>query len=146
MRLSQYILKRNGVPLGHRSSLRNNLHRSLSAGTNTEFWRHWNPIWGYYLWKGVYVPAQPWVSKSISLLISFAVSGALHDLAIGLATGNWQVFFSIWFLFMGFFLLLSRKWDVTYSQFPFLIRMGINLVSLSGCFLAAGLLNRNIFT
>lgn len=92
------------------------------------------------------MPAQRWVSKSISLLISFAVSGALHDLAIGLATGNWQVFFSIWFLFMGFFLLLSRKWDVTYSQFPFLIRMGINLVSLSGCFLAAGLLNRNIFT
>ncbi|HIF38223.1 MAG TPA: acyltransferase [Gemmatimonadetes bacterium] len=92
LNLSDYILKRNGVPIGHNRSLLNNLKRSSGASTNADFWRHWNPIWGYYLGKGVYVPLQRWVPKSVALLIAFAISGALHDLAIGLVK-NWQCFF-----------------------------------------------------
>jgi hypothetical protein len=144
LNLSDYILKRNGVPIGHNRSLWNNLNRSLGASTNADFWRHWNPIWGYYLGKGVYVPLQRWVPKSVSLLVAFAISGALHDLAIGLVK-NWQCFFTIWFILMGIFLLLSKKLQISYSEFPFYTRMGINILSLSACFLAAWVFNKNIF-
>src|SRR3546814_6624257 len=38
--LSQYILRRNGVPAGARGSLRNMFQRSLGASTFAGFWRH----------------------------------------------------------------------------------------------------------
>lgn len=49
MKLSEYIKKRNGVPIGHSKSLQDNLQRSLGAKNFSTFWHFWNPIFGYYL-------------------------------------------------------------------------------------------------
>ena len=54
--LAQYVLRRNGVPLGAPHSLQNMLYRSFGAGTYAGFWQYWNPIWGYGLGKYVYAP------------------------------------------------------------------------------------------
>jgi hypothetical protein len=58
MNLSEYVEKRNGVPIGHPSSLRNNLHRSLGAKNFSVFWNFWNPIFGYYLGTKVFKPLK----------------------------------------------------------------------------------------
>ena len=87
--LSQYVSRRNGVPLGHKSSLPNNLSRALGAESSATFWQHWNPIWSYYLWRFVYSPVSGRSPRLVALILAFAVSAALHDLAIGLAGKGW---------------------------------------------------------
>ena len=47
MTLGDYVNYRNGVPMGHPGSLKNNLRNSFGAPNNAGFWKHWNPIWGY---------------------------------------------------------------------------------------------------
>ncbi len=62
MKLSEYVKKRNGVPIGHPNSLRNNLQRSLGANNFSTFWNFWNPIFGYY-YRNKNIPT---IKKNIS--------------------------------------------------------------------------------
>ena len=133
MTLSEYVLKRNGVPLGAKGSLPNNLRYALGAGNNSDFWKHWNPIWGYYLAKFIYLPLGQRVPNWLSTLTSFAVSGALHDLAVGLFGIAWQSLFTWWFLVMGLFLVGSRRLRIEYGELPFLLRAGVNIASPAAC-------------
>ena len=133
MTLGEYVLKRNGVPLGAKGSLPNNLRNSFGAGTNADFWRHWNPIWGYYLAKFIYLPLGNYVPRSLAILASFAVSGALHDLAVGLLGIAWQGFFTAWFLVMGLFLIVSKALQIDFSGLPFAFRALVNFASPAAC-------------
>ena len=58
MNLSEHVKKRNGVPVGHSNSVRNNLYRSLGAKNFSAFWNFWNPIFGYYLGVKVFKPLK----------------------------------------------------------------------------------------
>ncbi len=132
--LSRYVQRRNGVPLGHRQSLPNNLQRAFGAGSSAQFWQHWNPIWSYYLWRYIYSPANRWLPRSIAVIIAFAVSGALHDLAIGLVGKGWQSFFTLWFVVMGLFLLQTEYFKLSYKHLPWSLRASINMLSIALCF------------
>jgi len=134
MTLGEYVLMRNGVPLGAKGSLPNNLRNSLGAGSNADFWRHWNPIWGYYLAKLVYLPLNRLVPQWVSTLAAFAVSGALHDLAVGLLGIAWQGFFTGWFLVMGMFLVFSKAFDISYAELSLWQRVAVNVSSPALCF------------
>lgn len=81
MSLRDYVQYRNGVPLGASGSLQNMLVRSLGAGTFAKFWQYWNPIWGYALGCYVYEPLKQFLPSSVSLILTFIISGAAHDLA-----------------------------------------------------------------
>ena len=83
--LSEYVRRRNGVAMGAPGSLSNMLARSLGAGSFGEFWRYWNPIWGYGLGKYVFAPLKKALPPALALVATFVVSGALHDLATMLA-------------------------------------------------------------
>jgi len=143
MTLSEYVLKRNGVPLGAKGSLPNNLRNALGAGNNADFWKYWNPIWGYYLAKFIYIPLGRHVPKWLATLASFAVSGALHDLAVGLLGIAWQSLFTCWFLVMGLFLIGARGLRIEYGQLPFLLRVGVNIATPVVC-LGVTLLLRSV--
>lgn len=56
MNLSEYIKKKNGVPIGHPKSLPNNLKRAIGAKNFATFWNNWNPIFGYYLDIKIFKP------------------------------------------------------------------------------------------
>lgn len=79
--LSDYVRRRNGAPLGASGSLQNMLYRSFGAGTFAKFWQYWNPIWGYALGRYVYAPMHRYIPASLALILTFTVSGAIHDLA-----------------------------------------------------------------
>ena len=74
------------------------------------------------------------------LIATFAVSGALHDLALGLMGLGWGNFLTIWFIVMGVYMNLSKFLDLHYTQFSFFIRAVINTSSIAFCFFLATLL------
>jgi D-alanyl-lipoteichoic acid acyltransferase DltB (MBOAT superfamily) len=139
MTLSEYVLKRNGVPLGAKASLLKNLQNSVGAENNIFFWKYWNPIWGFYLSKYIYFPLNGYLPKTISSIVTFGISGAFHDLAIGLLGLGWQNFFTIWFVMMGVFMNISKFLNISYSGFSFFIRAVINISSIAICFFLATL-------
>jgi len=124
--LSQYVKKRNGVPLGASHSMRNMLSRSFGAKSFPIFWQYWNPIWSYYLSRNVMRPLASFLPISLSILITFLVSGALHDLAVSVVKWNIIVFFTPWFGLMGLMVIASQKAGTSYGHLAWFIRASIN--------------------
>jgi len=124
--LAQYVRRRNGVPLGSPGSLRNMLYRSLGAGTFAEFWRYWNPVWGYYLGRYVHAPLKRWLPPAMSLVTTFAVSGAFHDVAASAVTGKTVFILTPWFFIMGVGVVAGQALQLNYSRFAWPVRALIN--------------------
>ena len=137
MNLSDYVKRRNGVPLGNSDSLRNMLNRSLGAGKFSIFWQYWNPIWGYYLGKYIFKPLKFIFSPALSLIITFVVCGFIHDLAIMLLKWKFTLLLTPWFLFMGLSVIISDYTKIDYSKFPWIARAASNIVIILGCLLIA---------
>ena len=131
--LSAYVKQRNGVPLGASGSLQNMLVRSFGAGTFAKFWQYWNPIWGYALGRYVYAPLNRFLPASVSLILTFTISGAIHDVATMLVRGAPAFLFTPWFSLMGVVVVLGRLLNLDYSAHPFLVRVTINLSLIVTC-------------
>ena len=132
--LAQYILRRNGVPLGDPRSLRNMLYRSFGAGTFAGFWQYWNPIWGYGLGKYVYAPLQRGLPSWLALILTFVVSGGLHDLVIMALRRSVAFIFIPWFFLLGVGVVAGRALGMDFSNQAWNIRAGINLIYIITCF------------
>lgn len=135
MRLSQYVAKRNGVPFGSNRSLPNMLYRSLGAGSFARFWQYWNPIWGYYLGKHVFKPLRQYVPASLAVLLTFGVSGLVHDGVIMAVRQELALIFTPWFLLMALWLLISEAIGLRYDGLPWITRVAINILII-GVFFA----------
>lgn len=125
--LSRYVEWRTGVPLGARGSLVGMLRRSLGAGTFAGFWRHWNPIWGYYLSRHVNTPLRRLVPAAPALVVTFLVSGAIHDLAVSLVTGSATFLFVPWFGALGIGVVVTSSVGLDFGSHPWLVRAGVNV-------------------
>ncbi len=132
--LSQYVKKRNGVALGAPESMSNMLKRSLGAGSFHGFWRNWNPIWGYYLSRNVMKPLCQFTPLWLATILTFAVSGALHDVAVSLLKGQVFLFFTPWFVCMSSVVLLSHKWPLNYAHYSLNTRALINGSIIAVCY------------
>jgi hypothetical protein len=133
LNLSDYVKRRNGVPLGHSDSLRNMLSRSLGAGKFSIFWQYWNPIWGFYLGKYIFKPLKLMFPQALSLLITFVVCGFIHDLAIMSLKWEFTLLLTPWFLFMGLSVIISDYAKIDYSKFSWIVRAVINRTNISCC-------------
>src|SRR3546814_317806 len=131
--LSQYILRRNGVPAGARGSLRNMFQRSLGASTFAGFWRHWNPVFGYALGRYVFAPLKLAVPSALALVATFVVCGAIHDLVAMAVRGAPAFLFTPWFFFLGIGVLLGRAAGLNFSGRPWLARAAVNVAYVSAC-------------
>lgn len=132
--LRQYVRRRNGVPLGHRDSMRNMLARSFGAGTLAGFWRHWNPIWSYGLGRFVFAPLHRLLPFNIALVGTFAVSGLIHDAVIMMLRGEPMLLFAPWFTIVACGIVAGTLpgWD--FSQLRWSLRAAIH-----ACWLAVTL-------
>mgnify|MGYP003626388262 CR=1 FL=1 len=131
--LSEYVKKRNGVALGASGSMTNMLKRSLGASSFYVFWQYWNPIWGYYLARKVMKPLSDLFPIWLAITLTFAVSGALHDLAITLVKWELTFFFTPWFSLMSFMVLVTKKFGISYREHHWLIRAFINISFIALC-------------
>ncbi|MBN1965921.1 MAG: acyltransferase [Anaerolineae bacterium] len=141
--LAQYVQHRNGVPLGAPDSLKNMLVRSLGARSFAEFWRYWNPIWGYALGRYVYAPFRSILLTALAVLLTFAVSGGIHDLVATLVRRSGVFLFTPWFLLMGAGVVVGHGLRIDYAERAWATRVVINLAYVLGC-LAITLLARQI--
>jgi len=135
--LRQYVKRRNGVPLGAAGSLSNMLHRSFGAGSFSGFWRYWNPIWGYYLGTLFFSPLKKWFPTSIALIITFIISGAIHDLAVLAVTQKPSILITYWFFLMGICVAVSDQLGISYRGLSRLGRALVNITYISICFIIA---------
>ncbi|MEZ4711262.1 MAG: hypothetical protein R3A44_28955 [Caldilineaceae bacterium] len=142
--LTQYVRRRTGVPLGHADSLRNMLHRSLGANSFAGFWQYWNPIWGYGLGKYVYAPLQRFLPSTIAFILTFVISGGIHDLATMAVRRSGAFLFTPWFFFLGVGALLGSAVNMDLSSRSWLVRVGVNLTYIAFC-LAVALIAKRAF-
>jgi hypothetical protein len=131
--LSEYVKKRNGVALGASGSMTNMLKRSLGASSFSLFWQYWNPIWGYYLSRKIMKPLSQFLPLWLAIIFTFAVSGALHDLAITLVKLKLTFFFTPWFTLMSFIVLVTKTFGISYREYHWLIRASINITLVIVC-------------
>ena len=124
--LAQYVKKRNGVPLGASDSMKNMLSRSFGASSFPAFWNHWNPIWGYYLSRDIMRPLANFLPISLATLVTFLVSGALHDIAVSIIKWKIVLFFTPWFGLMGLLVIVSKAVGISFGQFSWIARAIIN--------------------
>ena len=131
--LAQYVKKRNGVPLGGNGSMKNMLSRAFGASSFPVFWHYWNPIWGYYLSRNVMRPLASFLPIYLATLITFLVSGALHDIAVSIVKWKAVLFFTPWFGLMGMVVIVSKRAGVTYGKisWPFRALINVSFILLS---------------
>ncbi|MDX1364855.1 MAG: MBOAT family O-acyltransferase, partial [Arenibacter latericius] len=116
MTLTEYVKKRNGVPIGSSKSLRNNLYRSLGAKNFSTFWNYWNPIFGYYLGKYIFKPLKRILPVGVALLFTFIFCGMIHDAVTTIFRWKISLFFTIWFSMMGVSVLITRYFNHNFSK------------------------------
>ena len=131
--LSAYVKKRNGAPLGASGSMRNTFHRSLGADSFYMFWRYWNPIWGYYLSRNVMRPLSVFLPIWLATILTFTVSGGLHDLAVSLVKWRVTFFFTPWFFLMGLVVVASKQFNISLKGYPWSIRALLNMTIIGVC-------------
>lgn len=141
MKLSEYVKKRNGVPIGHQKSLQNNLQRSLGANNFSSFWNFWNPIFGYYLGKKIFKPLKKIIPVAFAVIVTFVFCGFIHDIVTTLVRGKLSLFFSVWFLLMGTSVVLSKNSNYNLSNKKWLFRAFINLSIIGICLFLTNYLN-----
>ena len=133
--LSQYVEFRNGAPLGDSKSFSNMLHRSLGAASFAEFWQYWNPIWGYGLGKYVYAPARRILPPAAAYIVTFVVSGGVHDLATIAVRRSFAFLFTPWFFLLGVGAVLGQALGMDFGKRPFWQRATVNFTYLVTCLL-----------
>lgn len=133
--LSEYVKKRNGVALGSPGSMKNMLQRSLGASSFYVFWQYWNPIWGYYLSRKIMKPLSTVLPIWLAIIITFSVSGALHDIAISLVKLEPTILFTPWFSLMSLIVIATKKFSVSYGKYHWLVRAFINVSFITLCLL-----------
>ncbi len=141
MKLNDYVLKRNGVPIGHSKSLRNNLERSIGAKNFSTFWNYWNPIFGYYLGKKIFKPLKKIFPVSISLIFTFIFCGLIHDFVTTIIRAKISLFFTIWFLIMGIAAIISKSMKYDLSNRNWSLRALLNLTIIIFCLMITVYLN-----
>src|SRR5690606_1219932 len=127
MNLSEYVKKKNGVPIGHSNSLRNNLQRSLGAKNFSAFWSFWNPIFGYYLGTKIFKPLKKVFIIELAVIFTFIFCGLVHDLVTTVIREKISLFFTVWFLVMGFGVAISKQIDYDLSHTKWIVRALVNL-------------------
>ena len=131
--LSEYVRRRNGVPLGAPGSLRNMLRRSFGARSFAGFWQHWNPIFGYYLGKYVFVPLKRISPPSVALVLTFVVTGIVHDVVTMAIRQDVAFLFTPWFLFLGIGVVLSKVTGMDIGVSPWGLRAALHSTYLGAC-------------
>ena len=125
--LREYVRKRNGVPLGAKGSLRNMFYRSLGSNQFSGFWHYWNPIWGYYLGKFIFKPLRNKLSINVSIILTFFVSGFIHDLVVSVIYFKMFILITPWFLLMGLLVITSNELGILIKSPIWIYRALVNI-------------------
>ncbi len=134
MTVVQFIEQRLGGERDVAALLKRMFVLSFGAGSFREFWRYWNPVYGYFLYYYCYKPLRHVMPGSLCVIATFTASGFfLHDLPFG-----WWIrairmqslplpFVSLWFAQMGLLVVLTDVLRLGWGDKSFVIRIVLNL-------------------
>ena len=75
-------------------------------------------------------PLNAFLPTSLSVLITFLISGALHDLAVSVVKWKAIVFFTPWFGIMGTIVIAFSALGISYDKFGWIIRATFNFLTI----------------
>ena len=115
------------------------LRRFFGARSFDGFWRHWNPIFGYYLGTRVFVPLKRVLPASVALVPTFVVTGMIHDAVTMAVRKDIAFLFTPWFFFLGIGALIAKATRMDAGGYPWSLRAAVHTsylaVSLGFAFL-----------
>jgi hypothetical protein len=142
--LAQYIAQRLGSEPEVGTLLKRMLVLSFGAASFREFWRFWNPVYGYFLYYYCYKLLRRVLPGPLSVLVTFFSSGFfLHDLPFGwwiraMKTQSLPLpFVAPWFSLMGLLVLLTDVLNLNWRHRPFAVRVLLNGVCIGLAFFLA---------
>ena len=131
---TQYLRFRLG-PAGGRKAWFNFFIRPFGAASFAQFWRLWNPVYGYFLYYFSYRPLARVIPRPAAMMVTFAACGfLLHDVPAWVVTrrvlppGATIVFF-----FFGLGAVISEAAHMDLSRWPVAARAAVNLAYLALC-------------
>lgn len=127
-----YAKRRNGLAVGSKGELRQNLRRAFTASSFGRFWQIWNPLFGFYLQKFIYRPLQRWCSKPLALWLTFVGNGLLHDVVTMLARWDVAFFFIPWFSLLGAVVIIESQFQWQLRASPTFLRIFYHVALLLG--------------
>jgi hypothetical protein len=108
--------------------------KPFGARSFAEFWRLWNPVYGYFLYWYSYRPLSRVMPRPAAKMATFVLCGfALHDLPAWVATRRaLPPGATIAFAFFGLGAVASEAAHMDLSRRPFRTRAAINAAYLAG--------------
>jgi D-alanyl-lipoteichoic acid acyltransferase DltB (MBOAT superfamily) len=107
----------------------------FTAASFAEFWRRWNPVYGYFLAYYVYRPSARHLPRPAAVMATFLFAGLiLHDLPAWLVTrrilppGG-----AIAFTLFGAGLVASQHAGMNMSTRPTAVRVAVNVTYIVTC-------------
>lgn len=92
------------------------MRRPFQSATPAEFWKRWNLPAQEFLFEHAYRPAARVLPPAGALLVTFAVSGLIHEYVFGIASGKSQSGQMAFFLVQGFATAATNHLRPTGSQ------------------------------
>jgi D-alanyl-lipoteichoic acid acyltransferase DltB (MBOAT superfamily) len=141
--LTQYLRFRLGTRGGF-SAWFNFFIKPFEASSFAEFWRLWNPVYGYFLYRFAYRPMRRVLPRAFAVLLTFAASGfVLHDIPAWLiARRVLPPGATIAFIMFGVGAVASDAVHMNLWRLPEWMRGVVNVIYLAVCVLAMLLLVR----
>ena len=133
----EFIFRRLGDPRHPVRFLRNFFLVPLCSRSFGEFWRLWNPIFGYVLIFFVYRPLRGRMPQPVAVYLTFLPSGfLLHDQPFNLSADLYRgrlefPVVTLLFAVFGLLTLLSEALAIDLSRFPPWVRAASNVVWLT---------------
>jgi hypothetical protein len=110
------------------------------AESLSEFWRRWNPVWGYWLARLFYQPLRSRIPRPVAVLLTFVASGVVHNLLAVLLTGRLSLFTTLFFALLGSGVVIADLLHVRFTALPRPLRVPLHLGYLRGVFWLASIL------
>jgi len=135
--LAQYLRFRLGSK-GGKTAWFNFFIKPFGASSFAQFWRLWNPVYGYFLYYYSYRPLSRVMPRTGAMLTTFVACGFfLHDLPAWVFTRRiLPPGATIAFLMFGLGAVASDRFRMDLSRQPVTARAAINVTYLAGCVIA----------
>ncbi len=120
---------------GGRTAWFNFFIKPFGAVSFAQFWRLWNPLYGYFLYYYAYRPLSRRLPRGVAVLVTFILCGfLLHDLPAWLVTRRvLPPGATITFVLFGLGVVISEALRMDLSRWPVAGRALVNLAYIGGC-------------
>jgi hypothetical protein len=132
--LRRYLEYRLGRQ-GGRKAWFNFFLKPFGAVSFAEFWRLWNPLYGYFLYYDVYRPLSRVLPRAVTVLLTFVLCGfLLHDVPAWIVVRRvLPPGATITFVLFGLGVIISEALHMDLSRWPAIARVALNFAYLAGC-------------